>query len=360
MAPRASLETAESLVENVNVLRQANGVGLLPLIDAISKTSLSLVEVNKSRAKPDPSDELLEQKRNILWGTFQPDVQDTASNVKDRAHLLSDRMGRAEAAETHRPKKTMRLDWLAELPSRDHAPHPIRRFFPVVAVMGLLLLAGLAWSILRPSSELLSQAPNIAPQNSSGRLTPVTYVKPRIFGQKLESVEPSTKTRRASSLRNSGNHSAVSIREHRLDLKVKRMQRERDAALALSQSSERKRQSLLAAADARERAQAAEHEAELARDRERVNQLAFAVEKARQEARAAKVAVLAQQKRPELETPPQSAVPANTAASKPADVSQPSQSADTKAGAGEDNSEPTLFTANPCKGPSARFLSTCE
>jgi hypothetical protein len=138
------------------------------------------------------------------------------------------------------------------------------------------------------------------------------------------------------------------------------MQRERDAALALSQSSERKRQSLLAAADARERAQAAEHEAELARDRERVNQLAFAVEKARQEARAAKVAVLAQQKRPELETPPQSAVPASTAASKPADVSQPSQSADTKAGAGEDNSEPTLFTANPCKGPSARFLSTCE
>ncbi|MDO8705931.1 MAG: AAA family ATPase [Sulfuricaulis sp.] len=360
MAPCSSVMTTKLSVNNANVLRQVNGATLLPLIDAISETALSLVEIDKSRVKPDPPDESLEQKRNILWGTFKQDVSGVPLNVKGVAPLLSDRKDRAEAAVTQLPRDTKRLDWLAELPSRDRVPHPIRRFSPAMAVIGLLLMAGLAWSILRPSSALISRAPNISSQNSPSRAAAVAGAKSKIFEQKLDMAEPSKKSGAPSPSRKSGNHPVVSTRDRQLDITAKRMQRERDAALAMSKSAERERQALLEAANARERAQAAEHEAELAREQERVNQLAFAAEKARQEARAAKVAVLAQQKRSELETPPQSAVSANTAASQPADVSRPSQSADAETAAGENNSEPALFTANPCKGPSARFLSTCE
>lgn len=342
------------------VLRQVNGVTLLPLIDTISQTTLSLVEVDKYRTRPDPSDESLEQKRNILWGTFKQDVTDTPLNVNGVAHLLSDQKDRAETADAQYSRNTKRLDWLAELPSRERVPYPIGQFFPVAAVIGLLLMAGFAWSILRPSSELISGAPSISLQNSPGRAAPVANAKSQVIEQRLNMVGPSKKSGASSPSRKSGNHSVVSTSDHRLDIKVKRMQRERDVALAMSKSAERERQTLLEAANARERALAAEHEAELARERERVNQLALAAEKTRQAARAAEVAALAQQKRSELETRPQAAVSANTTASKPAAVSQPSQSTDGEPVVGENNSEPALFTANPCKGPSARFLSICE
>lgn len=360
MAPCSSMMATTLSVKNANVLGQVNGVILLPLLDTISETALSLVEVDKSRAKPDPLDESLEQKRNILWGTFKQDVAETPLNVYGLTPLLSDQKDRAEAVDTQLPRDTKRLDWLAELPSRDCIPHPIRRFFPAMAVIGLLLMAGLAWSILRPSSELISRVPDSSSQNSPSQAATVADAKSKIFEQRLDMAEPSNESGTLSPSRKSDNNPVVSIRDRQLDLKVKRMQHERDAALAMSKSAERERQTLLEAANARERAQAAEHEAELAREQERVNQLAFAADKARQEARAAKLAVLAQQKRPEIETPPQSAVSANTATSKPADVSRPSQSADAETAAGENNSEPALFTANPCKGPSARFLSTCE
>ncbi len=165
------------------------------------------------------------------------------------------------------------------------------------------------------------------------------------------------------------------------------VQRERDAAVAQTRALERERDAALATVKVRELANAAELSAAKAREREKAATLEAikAQERARtaeleamlareRERAAALAAANAQASKPPVEpkpAPPVEAVVAAPAAkpvtaevrveSKPA-AAVPS--AEKSAEKSEDkpvaSETPAKFSANPCKGPSAKFLSTCK
>lgn len=143
------------------------------------------------------------------------------------------------------------------------------------------------------------------------------------------------------------------------EARLNQIRRERDAALAAAEAAARERESLRNAALAREHALAAEHEAALTRERERAKQLAQAAELAILQAHEAELAAETKAAEPTVST---SEVKAGEApviqatgigiSSQDAGVEAVAEVSDTEAAA--------AFTTNPCKGPSARFLSTCE
>lgn len=145
------------------------------------------------------------------------------------------------------------------------------------------------------------------------------------------------------------------------------LQRERDAAVAQTRALERERDAALAAAKVRELTSAAELGAARARERERRAILEAAG--ARERARVAELEALAVRER---ERAVGQAV-VNEAAGRPVVETKPVEAAAAppakpliREGAAEESRppvapEPTVkFTANPCKGPSAKFLSTCK
>lgn len=141
--------------------------------------------------------------------------------------------------------------------------------------------------------------------------------------------------------------------------RLNQIQRERDAALAAAEATAREREAMQRAAQARERALAAEHAAALARERERAKQLAQAAELAILQAHEAELAAAAKAAEPAVsesrvkvnETPAAQATGSVVSSQDPS-VEATAEISDAKADA--------AFTTNPCKGPSARFLSTCE
>jgi hypothetical protein len=141
------------------------------------------------------------------------------------------------------------------------------------------------------------------------------------------------------------------------EAKLNQIQRERDAALAVAKAAARERESLRNAALARERALAAEHEAALTR--ERAKQLAQAAELAILQAHEAELA--AEAKAVEPAAPASGAKLDETPATQATGSGLVSQDTSVE-GAAEisDANAAAAFTTNPCKGPSARFLSTCE
>jgi hypothetical protein len=141
--------------------------------------------------------------------------------------------------------------------------------------------------------------------------------------------------------------------------RLNQIQRERDAALAVAEAAARERESLRNAALARERALAAEHETALTRERERAKQLAQAAELAILQAHEAELA--AEAKAVEPAAPASGAKLDETPATQATGSGLVSQDTSVE-GAAEisDANAAAAFTTNPCKGPSARFLSTCE
>jgi hypothetical protein len=142
------------------------------------------------------------------------------------------------------------------------------------------------------------------------------------------------------------------------EARLKAIERERASALTLAKATERNAKRNIALA--RERALAAEREMALARERERAEQSALVAEKAKHETRVVEAAAVVQERKPESVSPPQARTIADTAVPKPAGYGMTSQNADTEEAKDEITNVPTTFAANPCKGPSARFLSTCE
>jgi hypothetical protein len=140
--------------------------------------------------------------------------------------------------------------------------------------------------------------------------------------------------------------------------RLNQIQRERDAALAVAEAAARERESLRNAALARERVLAAEHETALTRERERAKQLAQAAELAILQAHAAELAAEAKAAEPVMPAP--TARAEATLATKVVSNDLSPQDTGVQAAAKADTSEAAAFTTNPCKGPSARFLSTCE
>jgi hypothetical protein len=125
---------------------------------------------------------------------------------------------------------------------------------------------------------------------------------------------------------------------------LKALQRERDAAIAQTRALERERDAALAAARVRELTHAAESGTAKAREREKT--AALAAIKAQERAAAQAAATM------QLSTPPVEAV-----VSPAAKAAEPKLRAESKPAAAE---VPATFSANPCKGPSAKFLSTCK
>jgi hypothetical protein len=144
------------------------------------------------------------------------------------------------------------------------------------------------------------------------------------------------------------------------EARLNQIQRERDAALAAAEAAARERESLRNAALARERALAAQHEVALTRERERAKQLAQAAELALLQAHEAELAAAAKAVEPAApvsevkvsEVPAAVQAPDSVISSQGTSVEATAEISDAKAA--------TAFTANPCKGPSARFLSTCK
>ena len=157
------------------------------------------------------------------------------------------------------------------------------------------------------------------------------------------------------------------------------LQRERDAAIAQTKAMERERDAALVAAEAREQANAATLSAAQARVREKAATLEAL--KAQERARTAELEAIAardreraaaleaanvQMRKSQAEAKSQAdtksyadaGVPAARAAeAEPRVEPAPAAKAPAASAAGE---SPVKFSANPCKGPSAKFLSTCK
>ncbi|MDH3513433.1 MAG: AAA family ATPase [Gammaproteobacteria bacterium] len=232
-----------------------------------------------------------------------------------------------------------------------------RRFASAIAIILLVSVAAVAWLSLEHKSLTTAFLDKI----SSVRVTPPTEsaglsqanaapegALPMAAGPKPE----------ASSMQQTRAIPPASRVETDKETKLRHIEQERDAVLAIAEAAERERDALRRAALARERAMTAEHEAALARERERADELARAAEMARQQALAA--AAAAEAKLAVSVTPPPVVNAIETTPTGLVDNSPSPQATEVETLAEAGASEATEFTANPCKGPSARFLSTCE
>ena len=140
------------------------------------------------------------------------------------------------------------------------------------------------------------------------------------------------------------------------DAEQKPNERERDTVLAIAEAAARERKAMRVAAQARQRALVAEHEAAL--EQERAKQLAQAAEKALLQAHTAEMAAKAKVTEPVM--PPPMAKAEETPKAKLVGSGLAPQTPKIEATTESDVSKATTFIANPCKGASARFLSTCE
>jgi type II secretory pathway predicted ATPase ExeA len=176
-----------------------------------------------------------------------------------------------------------------------------------------------------------------------------------------------------------------------VDPRIEAMERERDAAIAQARALERERDAALAAVKVRELTHAAELSATKAREREKTATLEAI--KAQERARAAELEAMVAREHEraaalaaasaQVSKPPVAPKPATPIMSKPptieavADVPAVIRAADAEP---RSESKPDLapppanvladkpavtetpakFSANPCKGPSAKFLSTCK
>ena len=240
-----------------------------------------------------------------------------------------------------------------------------KRYIPFAVVGGVLLSAALIWFFANHQSESIQAASDkvappsvvaVAPAADVTTVTDATPAKAIPVNDRIPDTQP---LERISPVPREDTVKAAVEKDPEQEARLKAIERERDSALALAKAAERKalRNAVLAQ---QERAQATEHEAALARERERANQLALAAEKAKNEARAVEAAAVVLERKPEPKSPIQARTTADTSIPKPADFGATSQNAGIEAGNDEQDNEPTTFTANPCKGPSARFLSTCE
>jgi hypothetical protein len=137
---------------------------------------------------------------------------------------------------------------------------------------------------------------------------------------------------------------------------LKALQRERDAAIAQSRALEREREATLAATKVRELTNAAELGAVKAREREKAAMLAEI--KAQERARAVEREGMVVTHEPEHAAAPQVKPSVIVPAAKAVETAVRIEPKPTDKFVAAET--PTKFSADPCKGPSAKFLSTCN
>lgn len=248
----------------------------------------------------------------------------------------------------------------------------LKRFFITVLLIALLVSAALVWRYFYQPLGSTSAIPDGASQ------VPAVGVNPKV--EPARTVQANAPVSQADladkpSVSKKTNIKTPMAENDSQAARLKLIERERDAALAKANAAERERDAVRAAAAAREQALVAEREAALVREREKEERLAREAEQAKQAARiaaeaaaaekarqeAARAAAAARAAMPELTTPPPAAVVTTGATTlKAVTTGNPADESDVDEGNHDASDEPTTFTANPCKGPSARFLSTCQ
>jgi len=261
-----------------------------------------------------------------------------------------------DARRANRTSDTLPVPFMPGPARRAAADRRARVWRYIGAGVLVLLISAcvLAWQFLDWSDLKLT-----APDRTSPARVTATAQTP---GQKPVDVVPSPAIQpvpAASPMQQAVAASPVPGKDAAEEAKLNQIQRERDAALAVAKAAARERESLRNAALARERALAAEHEAALTRERERAKQLAQAAELAILQAHEAELA--AEAKAVEPAAPASGAKLDETPATQATGSGLVSQDTSVE-GAAEvnDAKAASAFTTNPCKGPSARFLSTCE
>ncbi|MEW6331190.1 MAG: AAA family ATPase [Pseudomonadota bacterium] len=234
------------------------------------------------------------------------------------------------------------------------------RYAAAVAIVCLVSTAAFAWYFL-DRSDLTSAAPGSkSPARTttavgtagqmSANAAPANTLTPAVAPAPATAPAPTTVAASAVPGKDAAEEEA----------RLKQIQRERDAALAVAEAAARERESMRQAALVRERALAAEHEAALARERERAARLTRAAEMAVLQAHEAELAAETKAKTAEPAAPVSGVNSGEAPASKAVAGDLARRDAVSTAAAEAGASEAAAFSANPCKGPSARFLSTCE
>ncbi|MHB8535021.1 MAG: AAA family ATPase [Sulfuricaulis sp.] len=282
------------------------------------------------------------------------------SEYSDDAPTTLGTLNRASLAQTNLPKRdqTTPVHSIGRRKA-DRASSLLKRYVPA-AVLVLALGIAFAWNFFKRTEVLapvkLTAIARSPVEKPIAPPAPVAASSPVPAGK---SGSPAGSPDNPSAMHQASIEPVVTSKASRELERKMRIERQREAARAILQAAERERAALRATLLAQERAKTAEHEAALAQERARASQLALEAEKEK----AASRATTAARKNPEPGAP-QPAVSSGLISSVPATAgSSPQKAAEVDTGAETGiarASEPVRFTANPCKGPSARFLSTCE
>lgn len=239
---------------------------------------------------------------------------------------------------------------------RTFAERPARagRFVTAAAAVLAFSVVALGWYFFDRTGML----------NAASSKTPPAFVVTAPSGAPKPVSAPAPATPPVADVSASRNTVAVSpVSDHDKsaseEARLKQMQRERAAAMAISEAATLEREALRQAAAARERALAAQHEAALARERERANQLVRAAELAILQTQAAEKAAETKQAEP-VPTPREVPKKIETATIPVTAVPPPAREVVAETATEGNTGKAAAFTTNPCKGASARFLSTCE
>jgi type II secretory pathway predicted ATPase ExeA len=355
-----SMTSETPLVKNVGDVTPVRKRVVTPLGGARSDKTLGGIETERRSPQTLSSKKLQGQKTDSL-----PDESALADRNRQTKAVAppSDYSGDAKHENLSNAGIANSISSPGGLAARNGAPMA-KRYIPFAVVGGVLLSAALIWFFANHQSESIQAAsdkiapPSVVAVAPAANVTTVTDATPAKAVPVNDRVPDAQPLERISPVSREGTVKDVVEKDLEREARLKAIERERDSALALAKAAER--EAMRNAALARERALAAERETALARERERANQSVMAAEKAKNEARAVEAAAVVLERKPEPVLLPPAGTTADTVVPKPMGFDIASQNTGAEAGNDEKTDEPATFTANPCKGPSARFLSTCE
>jgi general secretion pathway protein A len=354
---KLSATSETSLVKNASAAKPMRKTGMTPLNGARSYATLGGIKTERLPPQTVPSEKLQGQKSDNF-----PDESALAGRNRQTKAVApppdtSVDTNHAKLSDAGIAKSSSASGGYAV---RNAVPMA-KRYIPFAVVGGMVLSIALVWLFANQQSAYIQAASDKAAPRSvtaaapAADVTTVTPAKAIPVNDRIPDTQP---LERISPVPQEDTGKAVVEKDPEQEARPKSIERERDSALALAKAAEREAKRNIALA--RERALAMEREIALAQERMRVEQLALAAEKAKHEMRAVEAAAVVQERKPEPVSPPQARTTADTAVPKLTGFGITSQIVGTEASDDEKANEPTTFTTNPCKGPSAKFLSTCE
>jgi len=267
------------------------------------------------------------------------------------------------------PRKGAKPDWIAAHRAAKDRIARAGRYVPAIAGLLLVSAVSLAWFFHDQRNPATAFPQTVSPARVAATRQPA---EPKAADAVSTSspIPASQPAPAAAPIQPAVAESPISEKKAVEEARLRQI--ERDAVLAVAEAAAHEREALRRAALARERALAAEQEAALAREREgalaaeqeaararereREERLAQAAEKAKQQADA--VAVKADE--PATPLPTATAKTDDVRVTGPAEARVSPRNPVVEPAAQASAGETATFTANPCKSPSARFLSTCE